>query len=58
MKRHHLIIAGAAAATFAYYYFIAKTSTNAQSIPGAASVYNIGYNFAKSGSFSLSAPAA
>lgn len=54
----HKHIAFLAGAAIAYWYLASKTSAQAQTVPLISSVYNIGYNFASSGSFSPSSPVA
>lgn len=55
---HHKYIAFGIVAAVAYWYFSSKTSATAQSIPLVSSVYNVGYNFASGGGFSLTSPVA
>lgn len=53
-----MITGGAALAAFAYFYFVAKTSANAQKLPGLAQAYNLGYNLGQGTGFSISSPVA
>ena len=55
---HHKYVTLGIAAAVAYFYFSQKTSGTAQSVPLLSSLYNVGYNFAAAGTFSLTSPVA
>ena len=52
MNKNLLFFIGAAALT---YFYLSAGTTNEQSIPGLSQLYNIGWNFSNSGTFSTAA---